>query len=269
MGIIGDELRIVREKKGLSLLDVEEGTKIRAKYLEAIENEDFDIIPGKVYIKGFLKNYAEYLGLDSHELLQTLNEIHKENDYENEEENISITPITSSNNSFFNKSHIYILTGVISIILLGVFVNNFYENTEKKINEDNISESTAPKSTNLDASKENIKKQVTNNKTIINKNGNINKTQEVSVKPNSNSKVNLTLTASKEASWALVKADGKQKFMGIIKKNQEFSFSAQDNIYIHLGNAGAIDIIYNGKKVEPIGPIHKVSRKTFTISGVK
>lgn len=49
--------------------EVEETTKIRAKYLRALENEEYNLLPGPAYIKSFLRTYADYLGLDSRELV--------------------------------------------------------------------------------------------------------------------------------------------------------------------------------------------------------
>src|SRR5215218_2911881 len=60
---IGRTLRLVREKRGLSLQQVEEATKIRTRYLRDLENENFDVLPA-VYMLGSLKTYAEHLGLD-------------------------------------------------------------------------------------------------------------------------------------------------------------------------------------------------------------
>ena len=60
---IGRTLRLAREKRGLSLQQVEEATKIRFRYLRDLENENFDVLPA-VYVLGSLKTYAEHLGLD-------------------------------------------------------------------------------------------------------------------------------------------------------------------------------------------------------------
>jgi cytoskeletal protein RodZ len=61
---IGSSLRDARMRQGLDLLDVEADTKIRAKYLRALEDERFDLLPGDAYAKGFLRTYADRLGLD-------------------------------------------------------------------------------------------------------------------------------------------------------------------------------------------------------------
>lgn len=61
---IGNSLREARLRQGLDFPEVEQATKIRGKYLRALEDEQFDILPGQTYVKGFLRTYAEYLGLD-------------------------------------------------------------------------------------------------------------------------------------------------------------------------------------------------------------
>jgi len=66
---LADILRSRRKKKGLSLEEAEEETKIRSKYLEAFEESRFDVLPGNVYALGFLAKYAEFLGLEKEPIL--------------------------------------------------------------------------------------------------------------------------------------------------------------------------------------------------------
>jgi cytoskeleton protein RodZ len=61
---IGNSLREARLRQSLDFPQVELGTKIRGKYLRALEEEQFDVLPAQTYVKGFLRTYAEYLGLD-------------------------------------------------------------------------------------------------------------------------------------------------------------------------------------------------------------
>jgi cytoskeleton protein RodZ len=61
---IGSTLRQARERRRLTFDQVEAETKIRTRYLRALEEEQFDILPGPTYVKGFLRTYAEYLNLD-------------------------------------------------------------------------------------------------------------------------------------------------------------------------------------------------------------
>jgi len=61
---IGNTLREARVRRNLTLQQVEEDTKIRVRYVQAMENEDFDVMPGATYVKGFLRTYSQYLALD-------------------------------------------------------------------------------------------------------------------------------------------------------------------------------------------------------------
>lgn len=71
---VGDMLHAAREKKGVDLYRAERDTKIRARHLAALEAGDFAALPGSVYVKGFLRNYAQYLGLDPAEVLERWHE---------------------------------------------------------------------------------------------------------------------------------------------------------------------------------------------------
>jgi hypothetical protein len=66
---IGSTLREARMRARIDISEVEASTKIRAKYLRAIENEEWDLLPGPVYTKSFLRTYGDYLGLDSRMLI--------------------------------------------------------------------------------------------------------------------------------------------------------------------------------------------------------
>jgi hypothetical protein len=65
---IGAALRDARQRLGLDIAVVEERTKIRARYIRALENEDWDTLPGPAYIRGFLRTYGQMLGLDGETL---------------------------------------------------------------------------------------------------------------------------------------------------------------------------------------------------------
>lgn len=69
MGEIGSWLVRAREARGLTLEDAERDTRISRRYLQALESEQFDVIPAPVYARGFLRSYSQYLGLDPQELL--------------------------------------------------------------------------------------------------------------------------------------------------------------------------------------------------------
>ena len=61
---IGSSLKEARLRQGVDLNEAEAATKVRAKYLRALEDERFEILPAQTYVKGFIRAYADYLGLD-------------------------------------------------------------------------------------------------------------------------------------------------------------------------------------------------------------
>ncbi len=68
---IGDLLREARRARGLTLEEASEATKIRARYLRALESEDWDAMPARAYARGFLRTYAAYLGLDADAIVES------------------------------------------------------------------------------------------------------------------------------------------------------------------------------------------------------
>jgi hypothetical protein len=73
---IGNSLREARVRQGLDYPQVELATKIRAKYIRALEDEEFAILPSETYIKGFMRSYAEFLGLDGQLYVDEFNSRH-------------------------------------------------------------------------------------------------------------------------------------------------------------------------------------------------
>jgi cytoskeleton protein RodZ len=67
---IGETLRETRMRRRIDMTEVEAATKIRAKYLRALENEEWDLLPGPTFVKTFLRTYAEYLELDARSLVE-------------------------------------------------------------------------------------------------------------------------------------------------------------------------------------------------------
>ena len=82
METIGEILKNAREKKGLTIETLEKNTHIVSRYIEALENNEFDKLPGEIYVKGFIKNLSDKLSLDSKLLLERYNFQINENKFE-------------------------------------------------------------------------------------------------------------------------------------------------------------------------------------------
>jgi transcriptional regulator with XRE-family HTH domain len=92
---IGQALRSARERQGLERAELERRTHIRTRYLGALEDERFDDIPGRAYAKGFLRVYAEALGLDGPRLIDEFNERYPEVDSA-EDERLAPKPVAGA-----------------------------------------------------------------------------------------------------------------------------------------------------------------------------
>ena len=88
---IGARLKEARISKGLTLEDLQDSTKIQQRYLSAIENEEFQVIPGAFYVRVFIKQYAEAVDLDADEVLSLYQEVYEPGVQEKQEKVVPAT----------------------------------------------------------------------------------------------------------------------------------------------------------------------------------
>lgn len=82
METIGQILKNAREKKGLTIEELASSTYIVSKFIKALEDEQFDLLPGEIYVKGFIKNLSDKLSLDSDAMIERYNLQRNENKFE-------------------------------------------------------------------------------------------------------------------------------------------------------------------------------------------
>ncbi|CAN5884243.1 hypothetical protein BH23ACT11_BH23ACT11_06220 [soil metagenome] len=135
---IGPTLKKAREDFGLTHEDVERVTKIRERYLDAMERDDYDALPGIVYAQGFLKTYANYLELDGEKLARELKdrEAARSGEPELDEESTSGGAVRSSRSRAgsgpvrrprrLRLSPIFVIGAVLGLILLIIVVGGLY-----------------------------------------------------------------------------------------------------------------------------------------------
>lgn len=92
MPSIGETLREARIRRKLDIADVEARTKIRAKYLRALENEEWGALPGHTFVKTFLRTYAEVVGVDAQVLVEEYRTTQEFNDEDLEAESVAVQP---------------------------------------------------------------------------------------------------------------------------------------------------------------------------------
>lgn len=145
---LGSLLKKARQEKGLSLADIQEETKIRQKYLAAIEKNEFDLLPAKVYLKVFVKGYAREVGLDYQELLKKYKVLNiKEKEESNLEKNYlggAKVPTRSKKKSKFGfLKIIFISLLIIFLAAVGIYTYQYFNNSEiRLLNQKSNSENT-------------------------------------------------------------------------------------------------------------------------------
>lgn len=245
---IGNRLKNAREAQGLSLEAIEEETKIRRKYLKALEDEQFDVLPGPVYAKAFLKNYARYLKLDVEDVLPEFNRKVKAYASIEDDEKESKEAVREEDRPAKTHSRWYV--AVVAVILLGVSL--YYAATGAGLGRTGDQARENPNKTD----------QITNND------------QKPDVRPNGQQPadpapapveqgVNVTLNVKGNQSWILVVVDGNPAFQGLLTSGQSRDFMGNNKIYVRLGNAGAVEVLVNGQNLGYLGGQGDVVDKEF------
>lgn len=247
---VGTILKEARLAKGLSIADAEQATSVRARYLEAVENDEYEKTPGEVFLKGIIRNYGNYLGLDGLELVK----LYKANHQGVAAENINSAGIREvekvrlniqlkekrdigSGTGRFEMPQLpmkQIAAGLAVVVLLGIGyvavpkVIDYFKNmpqVEQKQEEVQTNASTAVKP------------------------------------PSILDKVQVEMEA-KDSCWTEVTADGKEVFVGMLNAKDKRTFEAKDKIVVKYGNIGAMKLIVNGQPVDLKGE-HGVAVKTY------
>ena len=260
----GDTLRKERERQELTIQDIEKGTSIRAIYIEALENGEYDKLPGEVYAKGFVKNYANFLNLDADKLSKEfvseisppVAEVAAEVPVA-EEKIIEEVPTPKTPKSGKTKitelqepnmkvkhsggsssSSMFIIAAVVLIALIAGGAWYYLKNSP------DIANVNPPNQTEVNQSPENP----------------ANNPVSAAVPQEG---VNIQATFSGDC-WTRVLVDGAFVYEGVPTAGQVLNWQGVEGVTIRVGNAGAVDIMMNGQNMGKLGAIGEVMERTFT-----
>ena len=293
---IGNKLKKARKSRGLSLEDIKNKSKIKKSYLEALENDNFEKLPGEVYTKVYIRGYAKIVGIDPKKILS---------EYENQKNNDKNIKSTNKNeskkksegnlNSFLNKDKIFKgLLGIILILIIVLLSYNVFFRTDQNQNntannnqntevvqKNNTSDNSSSEGSNgesnaaeisdeeLESDLNNINQDDTNandtnntEKSESNNNENTNnEEQKPLIKDNSKE---IKIIAS-DKSWLQVNVDGELKFQGFINEDETMTHSGNETIRLKIGNGIAVQVEFDGEKLGPFGQRGEVIIKEFDI----
>src|SRR5215211_989889 len=128
---IGETLREARHDAGIELDEVERTIRIRGRYLAALENEDWGVLPGEAYVRGFLHTYGDYLGLDGAALVDEYNRLRPSTDPEHPAETPFERPLAPSDDRFVRRA-VPVMAGVVAALAILFIVLAVTGGSEKK-----------------------------------------------------------------------------------------------------------------------------------------
>lgn len=119
---LGEQLRVAREERGITLREISDETRIATRYLEAIEQNNYKALPGGIFNKSFVKAYAKHVGIDEKEALNAYARTAREMGTDPDE--VSLTPHTPAEQ--FTNSRSPIVTLLLTVLILGILSLSAY-----------------------------------------------------------------------------------------------------------------------------------------------
>ena len=258
MADIGDKLRSARKAKGMSIEDVEKITKIQRRYLTALENNDFDQLPGDFYVRAFIKQYAQVVGLNGNELLNDFHsevpkskpEEYVENSIDNKTEEVRRT---TRNKQGLWKSYLPKAAAIIGVFLVIFVIYLVYahffapgSNQQAANQADNVTVSSSSESS---SKKKTVTHKTKTSKVRIEKLGE-NRYRVLDFKKATDR--DLRLSTGSVSTWAQVTVDGQVRWSGTLQANSEHKLTLSKdvkNVQVNFGNSSSTKLTLAGKKV--------------------
>lgn len=276
MNGIGQTLKEAREKKGLTLDDLQQTTKIQKRYLIAIEAENFDALPGDFYVRAFIQQYAKVVDLDGDELLAQLeektgvkNEMPVAHEATTRTEAVRIEQ--AEKNDFLGKLMNYLPTIIIVIVVVAILGTiyvvawgNHSKNTESQSSSSqtvSVSSDVKKKKSSASTSSAKKKSAASTKQTIENVSSEGSKF--VYDVKNAADKNKLELSVSGSAAWSAVSSNGSQVWQGTLNDGGSHTVELPEStttITISLGNSNSTSLKLNGKKFN-----YKKENDTLTV----
>lgn len=287
MGVFGDRLRREREMRGITLDEITESTKISRRHLEALEGEHFDQLPGGVFNKGFVRAYARFLGIDEDQAVADYSTASNE---QPEPEDKFPLEIHEEPNRELNPRRSKLPLAFAVAALVGVLVGYFFFLKSKSHGTEAAQPSAAQASSAPTPEPAAIKPPTQVRATPVVAEHAAVATEHAPVAPTAvkpakqtqpavqtaatppakkpAEKMFVVLIKAKEDAWVSVVADGKSVMQRVLIADRKKLVKAGKQIVLRTGNAGGIDVSFNGKSLGAIGNENEPRTLTFTATGL-
>jgi cytoskeletal protein RodZ len=230
---IGQDMKRERELRGVSLKEIAESTKINIRFLRALEEDQFDVLPGKFFTRGIIREYAKYLGLEEdsvlnkyHDALQALRKDEKEEDTFAESSSVNIKKVIR---------FAALGAAVIAVVVTLFFIFGGKEATPP----------IQPPPSGTTPQREAVAPPA--------------ESEAVEDTEDTIKELNLAIAFHLDT-WIQVYADGELIYEGIKLPGGKLQVIAQEELVIDVGNAGGFTFTLNGHKGKPLGPSGAVEK---------
>ena len=232
MGGFGEKLRRERELRGVSLREIADGTKISLRFLQALEDERVETLPGGLFPRAFVKQYATFLGLDADRTVADFVATHGE--FAPERKPVAPPP---PRKPMLSLGHLFL--GAVAVIAVALTLRRGGETARPQ-----------PTPTPLAAP-------------VVLPTDRVYPAPAF-VKASSGNSLVLTLTAQADC-WVEVRADGATVVNRVLAQGESQTFEAHGELVLSVGNAGGLSIRVNDKQALPLGRSGEV-RKNIVIT---
>lgn len=259
---IGSYLHDVRESQLLSLEQVSTQTMIQARLLRAIETADFHQLPEPIYIRGFIRRYAEALGLNGSDVASQ---------FPVELDKRAIEPSWSQANSQLRPTHLWLAYTVIIIVAIGAlhqYLTRFYSPVGQSANTLDMPE------VSVDPAGSDESLPLSDTSPLENPTSSAEPSVEPDTpllfsdadadSPESNSPLQVTIELT-QRSWLRVVVDGQQELEEVLPEGTQRTWTGDEEITIRAGNAGGVLLARGNSEAEIMGDPGAVQEVTFSI----
>jgi cytoskeletal protein RodZ len=273
METLGNRLRKAREALGLSIEDLHDMTKIRMAYLIAMEEGRFFELPGDVYVRGFIRSVAKAIGLEGDELVSEYDRIHRHSETKQ-------TEIDHRDNAETKEKHksakiLPLVIVILIIVVLFAIVLCLWKPQQRSdvhvpdtLGEVSVEEVSVPGNDLGDIQEvghgNSRQHEQDDDKTAATEDSPDNSAVDESDDSHDTHELLAVIT---ERCWVKVIADGRKVFEGTILPGKAIAWNANQEIRIRLGNAGGIDLTYNGINIGSPGRSGDVVELSFPVPG--
>ena len=290
--MLGGLLKDARMRQGLSIEDLERETSIRKAYISALEEEQWDVLPSPVYVKGFIRNLSNFLHIDSIPLIEEYISVLNGNtgapkveDNSNNETNLNSNKKGSSDKDLLGKplkekpsekkKSGAFLTIALIVALVGAGAFYFMNKDGNSATETTTAAATEEKDKTVTETAKPKPTKVTEKIPVAN-NAQANQQQTPPAQPAAEQPQPAPSASAQPATgvnvsakfngncWIKVIVDGNVVFEDIAEDGSNLSWQGNDSISIVAGNAGAMEVTHNGKNVGAMGAYGQVAEKVFT-----